>query len=122
MAQNAGNFTLRFQQELGTDQLVRSGGKHDPLDRELRAVRVDQYGNLMAYPDRPNARVRKVFDFRIDTQDRIDPEKSSGKPDKIHSNCLLPTFVDELRVTSRMTVFMIEIICELVVVFQVFVS
>lgn len=92
MAQNAGNFTLRFQQELGTDQLVRSGGKHDPLDRELRAVRVDQYGNLMAYPDRPNARVRKVFDFRIDTQDRIDPEKSSGFSTYTDEDSLKKTF------------------------------
>ncbi|XP_015766236.1 PREDICTED: uncharacterized protein LOC107345063 [Acropora digitifera] len=78
MAQNAGNFTLRFQQELGTDQLVRSGGKHDPLDRELRAVREDQYGKLMTSPNEPNTKVRKVFDFLIDTQGRIYPKKSPG--------------------------------------------
>lgn len=121
MGQNAGNFNLSFQQVLGTNQLVRKGGRDDPLERQLRAVRVDQYGNLMAHPN-PNGRLPKVWDFRLDLQGMIDPQWSSGKPDKIHSNCLLLTFADELRVASCMRVFVIEIIRENVVVFQVFVS
>lgn len=77
MGQNAGNFNLSFQQVLGTNQLVRKGGRDDPLKRQLRAVRVDQYGNLMAYPN-PNDRLPKVWDFRLDLQGMIDPQWSSG--------------------------------------------
>ena len=111
MEQNAGNFTLSFQQVLETNQLVRHGRSIDPLGRVLRAVAEDQYGNLMAHPN-ANAAVPKVWDFRINSQGMIVPELSTGKPDKIHSNCRLPRFVDELIAAScmRVTVFVIEII------------
>ena len=98
MGQNAGNFNLSFQQVLETNQLVRSGGKFDPVKRVLRTAPVDQYEHSMA---NPNENVRqRVWDFRLDAQGRINPELSSGKPHKIHSNCQLPTFVDELIVAS----------------------
>ena len=99
MDQNAGNFNLSFQQVLGTNQLVRSGGMLDPLPGVLRTVTVNQYANLMA---NPNANVRRVWDFRLDAQGRINPGWSSGKPHKIHSNRQLPTFVYELIVASRL--------------------
>ena len=98
MGQNAGNFNLSFQQELGTNQLVRSGGRFDPVGIELRTAPVDQYEHSMV---NPNANVRTKWDFRLDEQGRIKPEWSSGKPHQIHSNCQLPTFVDELIVASR---------------------
>ena len=123
MGQNAGNFTLSFQQVLGTNQLVRYGRRIDPLGRVLRAVREDQYGNLMAHPN-ANAVVPKVWDFRLNLQGMIYPQLSTGKRDKINSNCRLPRFVDELIAASRMrvTVFVIEIIRKDLVVFQVFFS
>ncbi|XP_015750346.1 PREDICTED: uncharacterized protein LOC107330225 [Acropora digitifera] len=75
MGQNAGNFNLSFQQVLETNQLVRSGGRFDPVRRVLRTAPVDQYEHLMA---NPNANVQRVWDFRLDAQGRINPELSSG--------------------------------------------
>ena len=118
MGQNTVNFTLSFQDELETEKLVRSGGKLDPLEKELRIASVNQYGNLMTTDPNTKVTVPKQWDFRVDKQGKIDPKLSSGKPDEIHSICSLPTFIDELIVASRVS----EIIREHVVVFQAFVS
>ena len=93
MGQNAGNFNLSFQQVLGTNQLVRKGGEHDPLERELRTVNVDQYGEVVVDEGK---KIPKNYDFCLDVNGDIIPKWSTGKRDKIHSIRLLPTFVDEL--------------------------
>ena len=86
------SYTLSFQNHWEPEQLIRSGGEHDPLETELRTVSVHQHGNAMS--DR-RRRVPRVYDFRLNGG-CIMPALSSGKRDKVHSICLLPTFVDEL--------------------------
>lgn len=77
MEQNAGNFTLSFQQVLGTNQLVRHGRSIDPLGKRLRTVTQEQYEFRMAHPN-ANAPVPKVWDFRLNPQGMIVPELSTG--------------------------------------------
>ena len=87
------NYTLSFQQQWPPQQLVRSGGEHDPLRRELRTVTVAQYKNAMVNQGK---KTPKKYDFRLDENGDIIPEWSTGKRDKIPSIRLLPMFVDEL--------------------------
>lgn len=87
------SYTLSFREQWPPQQLVRSGGEHDPLERELRTVNVDQYGDVVVDE---GMKIPKNYDFCLDVNGDIIPKWSTGKRDKIHSIRLLPTFVDEL--------------------------
>lgn len=87
------NYTLSFQQHWSPQQLVRSGGEHDPLERKLRTVTADEYKSAVVNPGK---KTLKMYDFRLDVNGDIMPQWSTGKRDKIHSIRLLPTFVNEL--------------------------
>lgn len=69
------NYTLSFQQQWPPQQLVRSGGEHDPLRRELRTVTVAQYKNAMVNQGK---KTPKKYDFCIDMNGDIIPELSTG--------------------------------------------
>lgn len=86
-------YTLNFQNQWEPAQLIRRGGERDPLERELRTVRVDQYENALLQRER---RRRRVYDFLVNMDGYIIPSLSSGKGDTIHSIRPLPTFVDEV--------------------------
>ena len=71
------NFTLRFNEPLIPQQLVRSGGEKDPLEKTLRTVKLSQYdegartGKRNQFPRKP--------DFFLDEGGNIIPRRSSGK-------------------------------------------
>lgn len=87
------SYTLSFREQWPPEQLVRKGGELDPLERELRTVNVDQYGEVVVDEGK---KIPKNYDFCLDVNGDIIPKWSTGKRDKIHSIRLLPTFVDEL--------------------------
>lgn len=94
-----GKFTLNFQEPLIPQQLLRSGGQHEPLERELRTESEDQYEEAMSDPSK---KVSYSYDFCVHHMTgNIIPTLSTGKRDKIHSICLLSTFVDVLIIASR---------------------
>lgn len=77
------NYTLDFQNQWGHGQLVRKGGEHSPLERELRIAKQDQYGNIVCDP---NMVVPETYDFVVSTgTGNIIPNLSSG----------LSTYTDE---------------------------
>lgn len=93
------NYILKFQTHWEHPQLVRCGGQHSPLERELRIVENDQYGN-MDY-DRSDDEDPPTYDFVVNQAGYIIPNLSDGKRNKIDSICLLPAFVDVLTAASR---------------------
>lgn len=69
------NYTLSFQQQWPPQQLVRSGGEHDPLERKLRTVTADQYKSAVVNPGK---KTLKIYDFRLDVNGDIMPQWSTG--------------------------------------------
>lgn len=69
------NYTLSFQQQWPPQQLVRSGGEHDPLERKLRIVTADQYRSAVVNPGK---KTLKIYDFRLDMDGDIMPRWSPG--------------------------------------------
>lgn len=91
MDENLGEFSLEFQKPLEPLQLVRHGRKKGPLGRSLRTVKVDQHGKAM---DDKSTNVPPRSDFCVDYKTgNIIPSLSTGMRDKVHSICVLPTFV-----------------------------
>ena len=41
------SYTLSFREQWSPEKLVRKGGEQDPLERKLRTVNVDQYGDVV---------------------------------------------------------------------------
>lgn len=70
------NYILKFQTHWEHPQLVRYGGQHSPLERELRIVENDQYGN-MDY-DRSDDEDRPTYDFVVNQAGYIIPNLSDG--------------------------------------------
>lgn len=69
------NYTLSFQQHWSPQQLVRSGGEQDPLERKLRTVTADEYQSAVVNPGK---KTLKMYDFRLDINGDIAPEWSTG--------------------------------------------
>ena len=73
----ATNFTLHFNKPLLPQQLVRIGGKKDPLEKTLRTASLNQYdrggrtGERNSFPRKP--------DFFLDEGGNIIPGGSFGK-------------------------------------------
>lgn len=65
----------KINSTLEPQQLVRIGGKNDPFEEPLRTVSADSYGNNMVDT---NKRVRGRFDFLLDGDRQIIPERSCG--------------------------------------------
>lgn len=69
------SYTLSFREQWPPEQLVRKGGEHDPLERELRTVNVDQYGEVVVDEGK---KIPKDYDFCLDVNGDIIPEWSTG--------------------------------------------
>lgn len=69
------SYTLSFREQWPPQQLVRSGGEHDPLERELRTVNVDQYGDVVVDE---GMKIPKNYDFCLDVNGDIIPKWSTG--------------------------------------------
>ncbi|XP_068684517.1 uncharacterized protein [Montipora foliosa] len=78
MAGNQGNtccFPLHFDQQWSPQQLIRRGGKKDPVEQFLKTAQSNQYDNVMS---NPREKPPKRYDFLVDEHGFILPEISSG--------------------------------------------
>lgn len=83
-----GKFTLHFKEPLIPQQLLRSGGQHEPLERELRTESEDQYEEAMSDPSK---KVSYSYDFCVHHMTgNIIPTLSTG----------LSTYTDEREFSS----------------------